>query len=166
VTANQRAFLELVAACEGTLGPNGYRALFGYLYNPKTGLDNGKTFATFADHPRIRTLYTDKSGHTFPTTAAGRYQFTAATWDTLQKRYHYPDFSPESQDRATLDLCREVGALKSINAGDIENAMWRVRGIWASLPTATVPQPHRTVEFALKVYADAGGVLSTKGAQA
>lgn len=64
-------------------------------------LNGGGTFEGYADHPR-------KVGPGGTSTAAGRYQFIAATWDTAKASYEratgvkVPDFSPEWQDRVAL----------------------------------------------------------------
>lgn len=63
-------------------------------------LNGGERFAGFADHPR-------RVGAGGSTTAAGRYQFVAGTWDRAAKALGLKDFSPESQDRAAWWLAQE-----------------------------------------------------------
>lgn len=58
MSGNLAAFLSVIAHCEGTAGPDGYRTLFG-----------GDLFAGFADHPRI---IVERSG--YRSSAAGHYQ--------------------------------------------------------------------------------------------
>lgn len=75
-------------------------------YNIRYTLSGGTEFTGYADHPRI--FEPTKDGQL--SSAAGRYQFTASTWDDLVNRYGretLPDFSPASQDRAALLLARE-----------------------------------------------------------
>lgn len=64
-------------------------------------LNGGETFDSYADHPR-------RKGANGESTAAGRYQFIASTWDAATAAYeratgvHVPDFSPEWQDRVAI----------------------------------------------------------------
>lgn len=145
---NERAFLDMIAYAEGTAGPNGYRTLFG-----------GTTFASFADHPRQSFQFTNKAGQTLRTTAAGRYQFLARTWDELAKKLNLADFSPANQDRAALELIRQRGALRDVQAGRIQTAISKVAPIWASMPGAGYNQPERKISNLLASYAQAGGQL-------
>lgn len=61
-------------------------------------INGGETFSDFSDHPR-------RKGAGGTSTAAGRYQFIASTWDAAKASYErtygvkVPDFSPEWQDR-------------------------------------------------------------------
>ena len=139
--ANARAFLDMIAWSEGTSGPDGYRTLFG-----------GGTFDSFADHPRVYVPFRNTSS-----SAAGRYQILARTWDSLQNTLHLPDFSPDSQDRAALELIRQRGALNDVRAGRTAAAISKVSKVWASLPGAGYSQPERQLAALLQVYADAGG---------
>lgn len=145
---NERAFLDMIAYSEGTAGPNGYRTLFG-----------GTKFDSFADHPRQSFQFTNKARQNLRTTAAGRYQFLSRTWDDLVKKLDLPDFGPESQDRAALELIRQRGALRDVQAGRIQTAIAKVAPIWASLPGAGYNQPERKLSNLLASYAQAGGQL-------
>jgi hypothetical protein len=64
-------------------------------------INGGEKFEGYADHPR-------RVGAGGTSTAAGKYQFIASTWDiakaSYQRRYGVavPDFSPEWQDRVAL----------------------------------------------------------------
>lgn len=64
-------------------------------------LNGGERFTDFSDHPR-------RVGKNGQSTAAGRYQFIAGTWDAATAAYEktygvrVPDFSPEWQDRVGL----------------------------------------------------------------
>ena len=143
---NTRAFLDMLAYSEGTAGPNGYRTLFG-----------GTLFESYADHPRQSFQFTDKKGRTLRTTAAGRYQFLSRTWDALKAQLNLPDFSPASQDAAALELVRQRGALRDVQAGRIVQAIQKCAPIWASLPGAGYDQPERKLSSLLTTYAQAGG---------
>jgi muramidase (phage lysozyme) len=60
-------------------------------------------FTDFSDHPRI---YVD-NGDGDVSSAAGRYQFTAETWDDLPARFRQGGFTPANQDRAALYLAEQ-----------------------------------------------------------
>lgn len=140
---NVRAFLDMIAYAEGTANPNGYRMLFG-----------GRLFDSYADHPRIYIPFRNTT-----TSAAGRYQILARTWDTLKARLGLRDFSPASQDAAAVELIRERGALNDVRAGRVAVAVSKVARIWASLPGAGYDQPERKLSALVSAYADAGGTL-------
>jgi len=148
---NVRAFLDMIAYAEGTAGPNGYRTLFG-----------GTLFDSFADHPRQSFQFTNKAGQTLRTTAAGRYQFLIRTWDALAKQLDLPDFSPASQDRAAIELIRQRGALRDVQAGRIQAAIAKCSNIWASLPGAGYNQQERKLSSLLSTFAQAGGILESQ----
>ena len=148
---NERAFLDMIAYSEGTAGPNGYRTLFG-----------GTTFDSFANHPRQSFQFTDKAGRNLRTTAAGRYQFLARTWDELAKKLELSDFGPANQDAAALELIRQRGALRDVQAGRIQAAIAKVAPIWASLPGAGYNQPERKLSNLLASYTQAGGQLEAQ----
>ncbi len=141
--ANVAAFLSLIAYAERTTGPNGYRILFG-----------GGTFNSYADHPRIYVPFRNTSS-----SAAGRYQILARTWDTLANRLNLPDFSPASQDAAAIELIREKGALNDVRAGRVDVAVSKVRKVWASLPGAGYDQPERNINTLVAAFVRAGGQL-------
>lgn len=145
---NTRAFLDMIAYAEGTGGPNGYRTLFG-----------GTLFDSYADHPRQSFQFTDKAGRNLRTTAAGRYQFLARTWDDLAKRLGLADFGPANQDAAALELIRQRGALRDVQAGRVAAAVAKCAPIWASLPGAGYAQPERKLSTLLASYQRAGGQL-------
>lgn len=146
---NIAAWLALIRACEGTAGPNGYRTLFG-----------GSLFDDFSRHPNIRKEFRWTDGTVGYTTAAGAYQFIYKTWWNLQNKLGLPDFSPESQDRAAVELTSERNALSDVAAGRVQEALNKCGPVWASLPTSAYAQPRRTLQFASNAFAEAGGVLT------
>lgn len=145
---NERAFLDMLAFAEGTSGPDGYRTRFG-----------GALFDSYADHPRIYTDFTNYRGEKLRSSAAGRYQFLVKTWDTLKRRLGLPDFGPESQDRAALELIRERGALNDVRAGRFAAAVAKVAPVWASMPGAGYAQPEKKLSTLVAQYQAAGGNL-------
>ncbi|MES2482968.1 MAG: glycoside hydrolase family 104 protein [Pseudomonadota bacterium] len=148
--ANERAFRDMLAYAEGTSGPDGYRTLFG-----------GALFDSFDDHPRVYTPFRNKAGQLLRTSAAGRYQFLARTWDSLAARLGLPDFGPDSQDAACMELIRERGALNDVRAGRLAEAVRKCAPIWASLPGAGYSQPERKLSALQVAYASSGGILET-----
>lgn len=149
-TINENAFLGMIAYAEGTAAPRGheYWTLFG-----------GGRMASLADHPAIFFDFTNGKGQKLKTSAAGRYQFLLRTWRDLANKLNLPDFGPESQDRAALELIRQRGALKDVQAGRISEAIRKVAPIWASLPGAGYSQPERALPKLLASYTAAGGNL-------
>lgn len=159
--ANTAAFLMMIRTAEGTAGPNGYRTMFG-----------GQLFDDFSDHPRRAKSFVNGAGERLWTSAAGAYQFMAVsaipgggqtkvnTWDVVSKRLGLPDFSPESQDAAAVELIREAGALGDVRAGRFEQAVTKVRRIWASMPGAGYAQPEKSLDGLRVVYLNNGGTLA------
>lgn len=163
---NELAFLAMIRTAEGTSDPDGYRALFGH--TPR----RPRLFDSYEGHPRQAQQFTDKAGRRLWTSAAGAYQFMAAsqisgggwtkvdTWTEVQRRLGLPDFSPESQDAAALELIRQAGALGDVRAGRFSQAVGKVRGRWASLPGAGYDQQEQSLDTITAAYRAAGGRLA------
>lgn len=139
ISPNMAAFLTVIRKAEGTDTANGYRYLFG------STPTNEKLFTSFADHPRKYAKFTDLSGATKNTSAAGAYQFISTTWDRIKNKLGLPDFSPQSQDLAAIELIKENGAYNDVEAGNLEAAVSKLRKVWASLPGSNVNQPTRSM---------------------
>lgn len=155
---NRAGILHMIRAAEGTDAPDGYRALFGFHPTLRSTrlFDNG-----FARHPNIRFPFTQTDGKVNYSTAAGAYQFIFPTWQYVSDRIGAPDFSPAWQDEAALSLIEvECAALEDVDAGDVEAAILKMGGQWASLPSARYPQTRRTLDFCLAAFADGGGVIA------
>ena len=152
MSPNMTALLACIRACEGTDGPDGYGALFGY----RPG--NGRVFTDFAQHPNRRFPFTQTDGKVNYSSAAGAYQIIAPTWWRLKAKMGLPDFSPESQDAAAVELITEASALFDVEGGNLRVALDKCAPIWASLPASTYPQPKRSFFFAQNAYLAAGGV--------
>lgn len=112
------AFLESIAASEGA--------------NYDTIVGGGK-FSDYSDHPNTVGLITGDG----PSTAAGRYQIVGKTWRRVKARLGLTDFSPESQDRAAIELLRGRGALDDVLNGNVDAALGKLGSEWQGLPTGT-----------------------------
>lgn len=115
-----KAFLDTIAAAEGTATPEGYRTQY-----------TGTKFVSFQDHPREMRCGR-RYGKKLCSDAAGRYQFLSTTWDRFAKKFGVRDFSPENQDLMAIELIREKGALEDIEAGRLEPAVRKLAYIWPS----------------------------------
>ncbi len=115
-----KAFLDTIAAAEGTAAADGYRTQY-----------TGTKFASFSDHPREMRCGR-RYGKKLCSDAAGRYQFLSTTWDRFAKKFGVKDFSPQNQDLMAIELIREKGALEDIEAGRLEPAVRKLAYIWPS----------------------------------
>ena len=135
-TDNVRKFLNFLGRAEGA----DYNVIVGHTAK------NPKTFSDFSRHPGVVGL-TTKDGSS---TAAGRYQITKQTYDDFAPKLGITDFSPESQDKIALAIIQRQGALDDVRAGRFEDAIKKLGGRWASLPSSTYSQPKRSWEWAQK----------------
>jgi len=129
LTREEKALLDTIAYCEGTLGVsnNGYDVVVGY-----------KIIAGWTNDTTIvhggRSWY-DKATNS---TAAGRYQFLYDTW-VGEKNINLP-MNKENQDKKGIQLVN--GALGKIKKSDLTNfnvfkqALNKLCTIWASIPVA------------------------------
>jgi muramidase (phage lysozyme) len=138
---NLRAFLIMIQYSEGTLGKDAYRKLFG-----------GSVFSDYSDHPN--TAITKGS---ITSTAAGAYQILYRTWIEVKQKLGLPDFSPQSQDRAAIELIKRRKAMDDVLAGRFAQAIIKCRKEWASLPGAGYNQRELSITSLLSVYKTAGG---------
>lgn len=146
---NVQAMLHVIRSGEGTLGPNGYRMLFG-----------GGLFTSFADHPRIAVQRKTSTGGVITSTAAGAYQALASTWDETAQIMHLPDFSPHSQDLFAVGRIAARGALADVEAGRFDVAITKIAREWASMPGSPYGQPVISWNQARAEYQQAGGVMT------
>ena len=127
---NVRKFLLLITFTEGTdRQGTPYNELFGF-----------KNFEGFDKHPNILV----KSGN-YSSSAAGRYQILKKTADMLKM----PDFTPESQDKACIQLLKQANAYQLIVDGKFQEAILKCNKTWASLPESPYGQPTHTMQSAL-----------------
>lgn len=164
ITPNVRAFIRTIATCEGTINAGGYAALYG------STPGRIKTFTGWADHPRLAQRISSTDARY--TSAAGLLQWMAIspipgggstkvdTWDRMKAKLNLPDFSPDSQDRAAVELFAQFGALGDIQAGRVLDAARKLRSQWASLPGAGYGQGERTTDYVAQAFTNAGGVLA------
>jgi muramidase (phage lysozyme) len=153
VTRNERAFMDVVAACE--IGPellkvtdNGYNVLVG------STARRPKIFTSYAKHPRVR-------DENLKSDAAGRYQFMGRYWEFYKRALKLPDFGPDSQDRWCQQLFRECGALDEIAHGNLSKAVTLCKSRWASFPGAGYGQLERPMEYLAEAWVTGGGRFYT-----
>lgn len=125
---NVRKMLNLIANSEGV--KYGYHTMFG-----------NTRIADLSKHPGVSKGFRQTDGKSNTTTAAGRYQFLKGTWDGLAKKYGLNDFSEKNQDIAALALIAEKGQLQNVVSGNLREAVSKLGGIWASLPSSPYKQP-------------------------
>ena len=160
---NVQAFWQMVRYCEGTQGVDGYRVMFGGGH--LAGLDGiPGTLDDFADHPRTRITRTMK-GKVYTSQAAGAGQFMPPTWDEMAALYGLTDFSPRNQDIAYVGLLIRRKALDDVIAGRFEQAVFKCRLEWASLPGSPYGQPIKTIEACQREYERWGGAYAPAGEQ-
>jgi muramidase (phage lysozyme) len=134
---NVRRYLDVIAQAEGTAShADPYRVGFG-----------GSTIADLARHPGIAKRFKQTDGKTNRTTAAGKYQFLARTWNDVAGKLGLNDFSPRAQDLGAMELMRRSGSLDDVLRGDYAQAIHKDGRTWASLPSSPYAQPKRSQGF-------------------
>lgn len=140
---NVKAFLRAIRLGEGTKDDAGYSRLVG-----------GGDFAGFDEHPGQK-VWIER--YQVWSSAAGAYQIILPTWRGLVREWGLKDFSPDSQDMAAVALIMERNALKYVLSGRIEEAVYRLRTVWASLPGSPHGQRTETLRAFLDEYRKHGG---------
>ena len=146
--ANVGAFLRVIREGESSQDQSAYTMRWGGLGKPVA------YFSDLAKHPRI---FESTTGGRV-SSAAGAYQITATTYDSIAPQLGVSDFSPPSQDILAVGLIDRRGALGDVMAGRIESAIAKCRTEWTSLPGAA-ENKRVTLARALAVYAQYGGAL-------
>lgn len=156
LTKEDKALLDTIAYCEGTLGVsnNGYDVTVGY------GIIAGWTVDTNIVHGG-RDWY-DKATNS---TAAGRYQFTYDTW-IGSKKNNVP-MSKQNQDEKGIVLVNgRLGNIKKtdlVNFNVFKQALNKLCTIWASIPvTSEIKDSSGKIHPAGKSYYAGDGVNTTK----
>lgn len=129
ISDEEKALLQTISSSEA----NSYNVIYG-----------GQKFGDYSDHPRIAVPIGTGPNAGKTSSAAGRYQFIQSTWDNQRRKLGLPDFSPQSQDKAALDLAateykRKTGRqlnedLKGADPERIAEIGKSLRGQWTSLP--------------------------------
>jgi len=158
MTPAQKRFLDMLAWSEGT-STNPLTKCGGYDV-VVTGHDGPEIFTNFSDHPfaQGRPAKLIRPAHdavaALYSTASGRYQLLLRYWRAYQGMLRLPDFSPASQDAVALRQIHEQGADGAIEAGDIEDAIFKCSNIWASLPGNTYAQHAHTLQALLDKHSE------------
>ena len=127
---NVEKFLMLITFTEGTdRQKTPYNELFGFT-----------NFVGYEKHPNILIKAANYSS-----TAAGRYQILKNTAKMLKMS----DFTPESQDKAAIQLIKGAKAYEDVVAGRWEAAINKTNKVWASLPGSPYGQPTHKMSDAI-----------------
>lgn len=134
LTAKEKAFLDMIAAAEGTSNTlsscgkadDGYKSIFG------CDRSSSNLFYDYGAHPQ-RAYATGWGTYS---DASGRYQFKSTTWNELAAKHGIYDFSPASQDKGAILKVRERGSNPNniSNFDSFNNTVYGVRLEWASMP--------------------------------
>ena len=144
------AFLDAIAWAEGA----NYKTIvsgkvisspnFPELVGQKIPFGNSSLPSYTNGHPNVTVRVRDKwknprNGKIGPlnSTAAGRYQITKGTWESLGGG----SFDPHSQDLAAVKLLKGLGATDDLQNLDLDGAIDKANGPWASLPGSKNNQP-------------------------
>lgn len=157
--SNTAAFLTMIRIGEGTSGDRGYNELCG-----------GSFTSDLSDHPAnkgwkglpLSTTMCAAAGFGpgCVSTAAGAYQFTRPTWNSLAKKLGLTDFSPASQDAACIEKIRLLGALDAVQSGDLQTAVDKCKSTWASFAGAGYGQNEVAYQTMVQNFTNAGGVTA------
>lgn len=132
----QRRLLDAIASGEST----GYDIIYG-----------GGRFTGYSDHPRQAIPIPSGPNQGKTSSAAGRYQFLAPTWDEVAKELGLKDFSPDSQDMAAWHLAAKTYAgktgrdlLTDLREGNTQGIAPALSGVWTSIPGGIEPNKATT----------------------
>lgn len=158
---NLEAFLSTIAFSEGTIGigNSGYNCLVG------STLKQPLLFGSYKDHPRAvlrvrRDNPLTAEDEEILSSAAGRYQILSRIYDHYKGPLRLSDFSPLSQDAIAICLINECKAYEDIISGEFDNALFKCRSRWASLPGAGYGQHEQKAQVLREAYISYGGKFS------
>ena len=135
ISPQARRWLDTISYAEGTWTDQGplYNKTYAY-----------KNIDDLSKHPDRAV-----SSNGITSTAAGAYQFLTPTWTGVQTSLGLPDFGPQSQDLAALELIRRRGVDPDKDP-ITPNTVALLSKEWASLPTiegkSAYGQPVKTYE--------------------
>lgn len=92
--------------------------------------------------------------------AAGRYQMTLPTWLACKAALSLNAYDAAAQNDSCVLLLKRLNAFNDVCAGNINDAIYRCRNEWASLPGGSSNQPERTSLYLTNFYTASGGALS------
>lgn len=90
-------------------------------------------------------------------TAAGGYQLLHRYWVSYRDLLKLTNFDPFSQDKIAVQQIKERKAFVLLQQGKIEDAIERIRNIWASLPGAGYGQHENDLQPLVAMYEQYGG---------
>jgi muramidase (phage lysozyme) len=132
ITPRERAFLDMIAYSEGTSGPFGYNMLY-----------TKRRFKLFDFHPHK--VVCSKG---LCSSEAGRYQILWKTDQTIP----VDGFDPKAQDTEALALIERHGALGDVRLGNVQGAILKCSGEWASFPTSPYHQHTNSMQRLVKYF--------------
>jgi lysozyme len=163
MTPNTAAFLSMLAHSEGTdRAADPYRVCYGFKH----------TIIDLNFHPAehrppdgavewkgeplddLGALYVGMHS-----SAAGRYQMRLRTFLDCKASLKLTRFDATAQDACAVLLLQQLGAFMDVFNGRINDAIFKCRNEWASLPGGSSHQPERTSLYLTNFYSASGGVL-------
>lgn len=123
ITKEEQALLDAIAVSESA---GDWNVIYG-----------GQKFDDYSQHPRQYVTIKSGPNEGKKSSAAGKYQILASTYDRVAPKLGITDFSPESQQRIALELAREKygpNLAKDLMAGKAADVARNLGGVWTSLP--------------------------------
>jgi len=164
VTPNIAAFLAMLSHSEGTdRAADSYRVCYGFKH----------TIIDLSFHPAeprppngavewpgepIGDLGPQYAGE--HSSAAGRYQMRLKTFLDCKAQLKLTGFDAAAQNDCGILLIKQMGAFNDVCAGNVNDAIYKCRNEWASLPGGMSNQPERTALYLTNFYTASGGTLS------
>lgn len=126
---------------EGELTPEAYALLEAIAKSESAGSWNviygGSKFSDFSDHPRKYVEIKSGPNKGKLSSAAGKFQILASTYDRVAPKLGITDFSPTSQQKIAWHLAKEAYGpelQRDLERGDVTKVASRLAPIWTSLP--------------------------------